>query len=102
MVGCSQPGCGRFARWTPAWAGAAVAVVIGLAGAMTRGADPVGRPAGRPAMAAVDFARDVRPIFDRHCVRCHGPEKQKSDYRLDRAESALRGGSIGGAVVPGD
>ena len=26
-----------------------------------------------PAAAApMDFARDVRPIFDQHCTECHG------------------------------
>jgi len=50
----------------------------------------------------IDFAADIRPIFQTHCVSCHGAEKQKSDYRLDDRESALKGGSIGGAVAPGD
>ena len=26
---------------------------------------------------AVDFVREVRPIFEKHCYECHGPEKQK-------------------------
>jgi cytochrome c553 len=54
------------------------------------------------ATRAVNFERDVRPIFSAACVSCHGAEKQKSDYRLDERASALRGGSIGGAIVPGD
>ena len=29
------------------------------------------------AVAAPDFARDVRPILERSCFSCHGPEKQK-------------------------
>src|SRR6187551_2974582 len=33
--------------------------------------------------AAPDFTRDVRPILEQHCYECHGPEKQKSGYRLD-------------------
>src|SRR5215212_1380800 len=33
-----------------------------------------------------DFARDVRPIFERSCIKCHGPEKQKGGLRLDRAK----------------
>ena len=28
----------------------------------------------RPAAKAVDFVRDVRPIFQRACLRCHGPD----------------------------
>ena len=42
----------------------------------------------------VDFAADVRPIFQKHCIKCHGPEKQKSGYRLDVAEIALKGGDL--------
>ncbi len=37
----------------------------------------------------VDFARDVRPIFERSCIKCHGAEKQKGGLRLDRAKDAL-------------
>jgi hypothetical protein len=52
--------------------------------------------------ASVDFTRDVKPVFDAHCVSCHGPEKQKSDYRLDSREAALAGGESGNAaIVPG-
>jgi hypothetical protein len=40
----------------------------------------------------VDFARDIQPIFERSCLRCHGPDRPKSKYRLDNRESALRGG----------
>jgi mono/diheme cytochrome c family protein len=56
-----------------------------------------------PLLAApVDFDREVRPIFDAHCVACHGPEKQKSGYRLDSREAALAGGESGEpAIVPG-
>ena len=57
-----------------------------------------------PALPAAtpDFVRDVRPILSRHCFECHGPEKQKSGYRLDVKEIALRGGDSGSAaIVPG-
>ncbi len=42
--------------------------------------------------APVDFVRDVRPIFDRHCTECHGEKKQKSGYRLDVKAAAFKGG----------
>ncbi|WP_395752101.1 PSD1 and planctomycete cytochrome C domain-containing protein [Prosthecobacter sp.] len=41
---------------------------------------------------AVDFVRDVRPIFQQHCYSCHGEKKQKSGLRLDIKSQALRGG----------
>ena len=36
--------------------------------------------------AAVSFETEVKPIFEKHCVECHGPKKQKSDFRLDDRE----------------
>ena len=44
------------------------------------------------AKATIDFDRDVKPIFESTCFRCHGPEKPKSHFRLDNRESALKGG----------
>jgi mono/diheme cytochrome c family protein len=55
----------------------------------------------RAAERTVDFASDVRPIFAARCYACHGPEKQKSGYRLDVKPIALGGGDIGGAIQPG-
>ena len=57
---------------------------------------------GEPAAAKVDFVRDVRPILQRACLRCHGPEKQKGDYRIDVRQVALEGGeSYAPNIVPG-
>jgi hypothetical protein len=39
---------------------------------------------------ALDFVRDVRPIFEKHCYECHGAKKQKNDYRLDIKSVALK------------
>jgi mono/diheme cytochrome c family protein len=54
------------------------------------------------ATAAPNFVSDVRPIFEKHCFECHGPEKQKSGYRLDVKSIALTGGE-GSApnILPG-
>lgn len=51
---------------------------------------------------AVDFASEVRPVFERHCVECHGAEKQKASFRLDLKAAALKGGDSGAAIVPGN
>lgn len=51
------------------------------------------------ANAQVDFARDIAPIFQKHCYECHGSEKQKSGYRLDVREIALKGGDNGEAAI---
>jgi cytochrome c553 len=50
----------------------------------------------------IDFVRDVRPILAEHCFRCHGEEKQQSNYRLDRQSVALKGGDYGNPpIIPG-
>jgi hypothetical protein len=50
----------------------------------------------------VDFARDVRPILERACGTCHGPEKQKGGLRFDRPSGALGVGDSGErAITPG-
>ncbi len=57
-----------------------------------------------PSGAVPDvFQKTIWPIFERKCVQCHGPEKQKSRYRLDVRDAALRGGASGkAAIVPGE
>ena len=47
------------------------------------------------------FEREVRPILVDACHKCHGPNKQESDLRLDSREAVLKGGVSGAAVVPG-
>ncbi len=53
------------------------------------------------ASAPVDFARDIQPLFVRHCQNCHGAEKQKGGLRLDLRQGALEGGDSGAVIVPG-
>ncbi len=53
---------------------------------------------------AVDFLREVQPIFAEHCAECHGVDAKSraAEYRLDIDEMALRGGESGKpAIVPG-
>ena len=51
------------------------------------------------AQHKVDFARDIRPLLQERCIACHGPEKQKSGYRLDARDTAIKGGDSGDAAI---
>jgi uncharacterized membrane protein len=51
---------------------------------------------------APSYLSDIKPIIDRSCLKCHGPEKRKSGLRLDKKRFALKGGETGPAVVPSD
>src|SRR5262245_58867421 len=42
---------------------------------------------------------EVQAIFDRNCVKCHGPLEQNSGLRLDSAAAVWRGSSDGPIVI---
>ena len=53
--------------------------------------------------AGVDFKKDIAPIFETRCVKCHGEKKQKGEYRLDNAKDILVAGDSGEKpLVAGD
>lgn len=49
--------------------------------------------------ACVDYARDVKPILDGSCVRCHSGASAPQDLRLDSYQGVLQGGRSGNEVV---
>ena len=57
-----------------------------------------------PAATAkgVTFDKDIKPIFEKSCFKCHGAEKQKGKLRLDTLEATLKGGENGEGIVKGD
>ena len=83
----------------PALGGTAGAVLARLILAFATVA-VAGEPAGA-AEAAVTYARDIKPIFDRHCVHCHRGWFPKAGLRLDSLEGIREGGRSGPAIVPG-
>ena len=42
-----------------------------------------------PALEAIHFEKQVRPILKKHCFKCHGEKKQKGDLRLDTLSGDL-------------
>jgi mono/diheme cytochrome c family protein len=42
-----------------------------------------------PVMAKVDFVREVKPILEIRCVRCHGAEVAMKHLRLNRKDRAM-------------
>ena len=48
------------------------------------------------------FKDDVLPLLQDYCIDCHGPDKQKSGFRVDRRVHLLKGGDSGlSAMIPG-
>jgi WD40 repeat protein len=52
--------------------------------------------------AAPDYARDVVPILEANCVRCHSPAQQEGGLLLDTYDDLVRGGDTGEAITRGD
>ena len=58
--------------------------------------------ASAPLQAAVDFARDVRPILNANCTACHGGVKEAGEVSFIYRDKALGKGESGNPViVPG-
>ena len=55
-----------------------------------------------PAKHEINFRKEIWPLLKKHCVKCHGPDQQKSGYRIDNRELAFEGGEMGKAIIPGD
>ena len=50
----------------------------------------------------VTYATDIKPLFEKSCVKCHGAERSKGKLRLDTLEGTLKGGEDGKVVLPGN
>src|SRR5262249_38834843 len=46
------------------------------------------------------FQKDILPIFERNCLRCHDTKKKKGGLDLSTPEAVLAGGESGPAVLP--
>ena len=53
------------------------------------------------AAKKVEFARDIKPMLENVCWRCHGVESAKSHFRLTDRAAALKGGDEGVDILPG-
>ena len=87
---------GLLARWlaASAVAGAGLSVAAPSAEAIAQLPPAVDR--------TVEFRKDVQPILEASCVKCHGRGKAKGDWKLDTREAFLQPGESGPAVIVGD
>jgi hypothetical protein len=49
----------------------------------------------------VTFTKDIAPLFEKSCFRCHGEDKQKAGLRVDTLAEIMKGGDEGAVVVSG-
>jgi hypothetical protein len=69
----------------------AVATAVG-----TRAADPdITKLPAPAAKTGLTYDKDIKPLFEKACFKCHGPEKQKAKLRVDSLEAVKKGGEDG-------
>ncbi len=67
---------------------------------------PIHSPAASTSKSTITAPSDlwtahIEPLLNEHCVKCHGPLKQKSGLDLSSFQAILKGGERGPALVPG-
>ncbi len=103
--------CVRLHRGIGTILKALVAAVICLSTVALSGADKDKKkaewdPAKLPPAAkqeGITYEKDIKPILEKSCVKCHSGEKPKSKYRIDSLAAAIKGGESGdAAIIPGN
>ncbi len=80
-------------------AGRMLATCVLACGAVTGGMLTRGAAAAEPAK--IDFARQIQPILEQNCLKCHSRGKYKGGLSLESRQSLLAGGESGPAAVAG-
>ncbi len=55
-----------------------------------------------PSDQKVDFTRDIQPILESSCIKCHARGKAKGGWRVDTRADALNASDSGPAILPGN
>src|ERR1051325_959905 len=74
-------------------------ILLGIALSATfasQAADPdlkkLPAPAGKTGLT---YDADIKPMFEKTCFKCHGPEKQKAKLRVDSLAAVKKVGADG-------
>jgi len=59
-------------------------------------------PAPTVDLANVSFTNDVLPIFQQHCLKCHGNDNPEKGLELSTYKTMMLGSEDGSVVTPGD
>jgi hypothetical protein len=54
------------------------------------------------AQRPVDFTKDIQPLFEAACVKCHAKGKDKGGFSIEKRELFLKGGDTGPGAISGD
>ncbi len=75
------------------------AIVVALLAAPSAAQTPIQIAVVQRA-TPVNFEREILPIFQKNCLACHGATEAEGELVLENAQTILKGGDTGPAVVP--
>src|SRR3569623_1929296 len=52
--------------------------------------------------APVDYAAKIAPLFQEHCIDCHGKDDPDGEFNLESFETLIKGGKAGKVLAPGN
>jgi hypothetical protein len=68
----------------------------------SQAADPDIKKLPAPATkTGLTYDADIKPMFEKTCFKCHGPEKQKAKLRVDSLAALKKGGEDGDVLSIG-
>ena len=91
----------RFGIRTVIAGAAMVWAAAALSAARAPAAATDGRGTAQAGAGRVDFARQVQPILEKHCLECHSQDRRQGGLSLATYADALDGGRTGAAIRPG-
>jgi hypothetical protein len=74
--------------------------VLGLC--LVRADEPDVRKLPAASKEPVDFVRDVKPLLEGRCAKCHATDKPKGKFSLRTRDDALKSGESGPNIIAGD
>lgn len=57
--------------------------------------------AAQPVRADVDFAKEIKPLIEQHCIKCHSGMKPKGGFSMETKALFDEGGAEGKPIVVG-
>ena len=76
------------------------AILFPLASAVSAAEVPASLPPA--ASQKVDFQRDIKPILEASCLKCHAHGQKKGGFQVDSREMWIKGGESGPSVKAGE
>lgn len=87
---------------TPVPTAEVTVTAVSAAQPVTNAAVTTGTATPPVGLANVSFKADVLPIFEEHCVECHGDDRTEEGLKLLRYRNVMVGSQNGPVVVAGD